>query len=59
MRRPFRMWLYPVPPLVALAGFGYIVVSRPNFGREMVLAGVVAVAGTVVFLGRRVVIPHS
>ncbi len=48
------MWLYPVPPLLALAGFGYIVVSRPNFRRELLLAGVVAVLGTVVFLGRRV-----
>ena len=53
MRRPFRMWLYPVPPLLALLGFGYIVVSRPNFRRELVLAVVVAVVGTVVFLTRR------
>jgi amino acid transporter len=53
MPRPFRMWLYPLPPLLALAGFGYIVVSRPNFRRELLLAGFVAVAGTIVFLGRR------
>jgi amino acid transporter len=53
MRRPFRMWLYPLPPLVALLGFGYIVVSRPNFRRELVLAVVVAVVGTAVFLTRR------
>jgi APA family basic amino acid/polyamine antiporter len=52
MKRPFRMWLYPVPPLLALLGFGYIVVSRPNFDREVLLAGFVAVAGTIVFLGR-------
>jgi amino acid transporter len=52
MRRPFRMWLYPLPPLLALAGFGYIVVSRPNFHRELLLAGFVAVAGTIVFLSR-------
>jgi amino acid transporter len=52
MRRPFRMWLYPLPPLLALAGFGYIVVSRPNFDREVLLAGFVAVAGTIVFAGR-------
>jgi amino acid transporter len=57
MRRPFRMWLYPLPPLLALAGFGYIVVSRPNFHRELLLAGFVAVAGTVVFLGRRLMRP--
>ncbi len=54
MRRPFRMWLYPLPPLLALMGFGYIVVSRPNFHRELLLAGFVAVAGTVVFLSRRI-----
>ena len=52
MRRPFRMGLYPVPPLLALAGFAYIVVSRPNFDREVLLAGFVAVAGTIVFAGR-------
>lgn len=52
MRRPFRMWLYPVPPLLALTGFAYIVVSRPNFRRELVLAGFVAVVGTIVFAGR-------
>jgi amino acid transporter len=52
MRRPFRMGLYPVPPLLALAGFAYIVVSRPNFDREVLLAGFVALAGTIVFAGR-------
>jgi len=55
MRRPFRMWLYPLPPLVALAGFGFLVVSRPNFGREVLLAAVVGVLGCLVFVGRRVV----
>jgi APA family basic amino acid/polyamine antiporter len=49
MPRPFRMWLYPLPPVLALAGFGYIVVSRPNFGRELILAAMVAVMGTVLF----------
>jgi amino acid transporter len=52
MRRPFRMGLYPLPPLLALVGFAYIVVSRPNFLRELVLAGFVAVVGTIVFAGR-------
>jgi amino acid transporter len=52
MRRPFRMGLYPLPPLLALVGFAYIVVSRPNFRRELVLAGFVAVVGTIVFAGR-------
>src|SRR5262249_14743582 len=26
--RPFRMWLYPLPAILALAGFAYIVVKR-------------------------------
>ena len=52
MKRPFRLWFYPVPPLLALLGFGYVVVSRPNFGREVALALVVALAGTVVFAAR-------
>ena len=55
MRRPFRMWLYPVPPVVALLGFGFLVVSRPNFGREVLLASVVGAMGCLVFVGRRVV----
>jgi amino acid transporter len=52
MERPFRMWLYPLPPVLALAGFAYIVVSRPNFHREVILAAVVAMAGTLVFVLR-------
>ena len=55
MKRPFRMWLYPVPPVLALLGFGFLVVSRPNFGREVLLAAVVGVLGCLVFVGRRVV----
>ena len=50
--RPFRLWFYPLPPLLALAGFGYIVFSRPNFHRELGLAAVVALLGTAVFLIR-------
>jgi amino acid transporter len=50
--RPFRMGLYPLPPLLALAGFGYIVISRPNFARELLLAAVVAFVGTLVFITR-------
>jgi len=55
MKRPFKMWLYPVPPVLALLGFGFLVVSRVNFGREVLLAVVVGVVGCLVFLGRRVV----
>jgi len=51
--RPFRIWLYPLPPLAAIAGFGYILFSRANFGRELLLAGVLIAAGAAIFVLRR------
>jgi amino acid transporter len=50
MPRPFRLWLYPLPPLVAIAGFLYILISRPNFQRELLLAAVLIAAASVVFV---------
>jgi len=47
--RPFRMWLYPLPPIVALLGFLYIVVFRPNFHREVALAACVLIAGVLAY----------
>jgi len=52
MKRPFRMWLYPLPPLLAIVGFGYILVERTNFQREIAGAAVVIAAGTIIFLVR-------
>jgi amino acid transporter len=49
MRRPFRMWLYPAPPVLAMLGFVYILVERANFARELVLAGLVIAAGAAVY----------
>ncbi|MGI4826890.1 MAG: APC family permease [Janthinobacterium lividum] len=48
--RPFRIWLYPLPPLVAMLGFGFVVFSRANFSRELVLGGLVVIAGSVCYL---------
>jgi amino acid transporter len=52
LARPFRMWLYPVPAVVAVCGFVYILFSRANFERELLLAGVLVVVGSVLFLAR-------
>jgi len=52
MPRPFRVWLYPLPPLAAICGFVYILVERVNFQREILGAGVVIVAGSVVYATR-------
>jgi APA family basic amino acid/polyamine antiporter len=49
MRRPFRVWLYPLPPLLALAGFIYILVGRPNFHRELWMAAIAIVVGSIAY----------
>src|SRR5258708_22429216 len=43
--RPFRMWLYPVPALVAAGSFVFILVSRAGFLRGFRYAAVVFVVG--------------
>jgi amino acid transporter len=50
--RPFRMWLYPLPALLSLAGFVYILISRENFQREVFLALILIVVGTAAYLIR-------
>src|SRR5689334_14432171 len=43
MPRPFRMWLYPVPALLAIAGFLHILIMRNNFLREVVFAALMLI----------------
>src|SRR2546430_8403093 len=50
--RPFRMWLYPLPALVALGGFVYVLISRKNFLREIRYAAVLVVVGLTIYLIR-------
>ena len=52
MRRPFRMWLSPLPAMVGIVGFSYILFERPRFGRELALAAVVACLGSAIYLAR-------
>jgi amino acid transporter len=52
MPRPFRMWFYPLPALFAIAGFIYILISRPNFLREIRYAIVLLVAGLALYFVR-------
>jgi basic amino acid/polyamine antiporter, APA family len=49
MPRPFRMWLYPLPALLAIVGFLYILLARKNFEREIKYAVVVLLAGLLVY----------
>jgi APA family basic amino acid/polyamine antiporter len=52
LERPFHMWLYPVPALLAIAGFLYILISRPNFARELRYGFAILVAGLVIYAVR-------
>ncbi len=50
--RPFKMWLYPVPALVALFGFLYVLFMRPGFQKEIKYALVLIMLGLVIYLLR-------
>ncbi len=50
--RPFRIWLYPLPPLLALAGFAFILFSRTKGLHDLMYAAAIAVAGSILYLVR-------
>lgn len=50
--RPFKMWLYPVPALIALLGFIYVLFMRPGFQKEIKYALVLIVLGLIIYLVR-------
>jgi len=50
--RPFRMWLYPLPAVVASAGFVYMLVSRKGALREIRYAALVLVVGILIYAVR-------
>lgn len=52
MPRPFKMWLYPLPAVIAIIGFLYVLFMRPNFQKEIRYAAVLIVAGLVIFFIR-------
>ncbi len=52
MPRPFRMWFYPVPALLAIAGFLFILVARKNFLQEIRYAVIILVLGLAIYFAR-------
>jgi len=50
--RPFRMWLYPLPAVLATAGFLYILFERPNWQKEMRYAVVILLTGVAIYMIR-------
>jgi APA family basic amino acid/polyamine antiporter len=50
--RPFRMWFYPLPALIAAAGFTYILFVRVNAIKEIRYAVAILALGVGVYLAR-------
>jgi amino acid transporter len=50
--RPFRIPLYPLPPLAAMAGFIYLLIYRPNALIGFAVAAGIGVSGTCIYLVR-------
>jgi amino acid transporter len=50
--RPFRMPLYPLPPLAAMAGFGFLLVYRVHAVKELAVAAGIAITGSVLYFLR-------
>jgi len=50
--RPFRMPLYPLPPLVAMGGFLFILVNRTHALGGLVLAAGIGISGTLIYIYR-------
>jgi amino acid transporter len=52
LERPFRIPLYPLPPLLAIAGFVFILVNRSNALGGLAMAAGIAVSGTAIYIVR-------
>jgi amino acid transporter len=52
LERPFRMPLYPLPPLVAMAGFVFMLVNRSHALEGLAVAAGIGVSGTLIYLWR-------
>jgi APA family basic amino acid/polyamine antiporter len=52
MPRPFRMWLYPLPALIASAGFIFVLINRENALKEIRYAIVILATGLTIYIIR-------
>jgi basic amino acid/polyamine antiporter, APA family len=50
--RPFRMWLYPLPALLASVGFIFVLVSRTNSLKQVRYALVILITGIAIYMVR-------
>jgi amino acid transporter len=52
MPRPFRMWLYPIPALLASAGFIFVLFARTNSMKQIRYALVILFTGLIIYVLR-------
>jgi amino acid transporter len=52
LNRPFRIPLYPLPPLLAIAGFVFILINRSEAIGGLAVALGIAVSGTLIYFVR-------
>jgi amino acid transporter len=52
LARPFKIPLYPLPPLAAIAGFVFILANRSHALGGLAVAAGIAVSGTLIYLVR-------
>ncbi len=52
LERPFRMPWFPLPPLVAMAGFVFMLVNRSHAVKGLAVAAGIACSGTLIYLWR-------
>jgi hypothetical protein len=46
------MYLYPLPALLAIGGYIFVLISRPNFQKEIRYAALLILTGTIIYLVR-------
>jgi len=46
------MWMYPLPALLAAAGFLYVLFSRNSFGKEIRYALAILISGMLIYAWR-------
>jgi amino acid transporter len=52
LARPFRIPLYPSPPIVAIAGFIFILANRAHALSGLAVAAAIALTGTAIYMVR-------
>jgi len=50
--RPFRMWLYPLPAILAFVGFTYVAAERHDAWKEIRYTALILIAGLIIYAVR-------